>query len=249
MAIPKVSVCSPWATTDDVCSPCDDYSFAAGLLDDSLLIASDVLFELSGRQFAGCCQDTVRPDLACLCGPDRWQHCRCGGLSEVSLGGYPVTAIDEVLVDGTVLDPSEYRIDDYRWLVRLPDPEGRSQRWPCCQAAGQPTTEVGTWEVTFTYGTPPPPAGVRAAADLACQLALSCQPETIESCTLPQRVTSITRQGVTAVLLDPFDFLDDGKTGIYSVDLFLRTYNPAKLRCRAAVFSPDLDRAARRAGT
>ena len=55
------SSCSVWASVDDVCSPCDDYSFPAGLLDDMLAVASDILFELSGRRFPGSCSDIVRP--------------------------------------------------------------------------------------------------------------------------------------------------------------------------------------------
>ena len=43
-------------------------------------------------------------------------------------------------------------------------------------------------------------------------------------------------------LLDPQDFLDKGRTGIYQVDLFLRTVNPDGARLRARVFSPDIPR-------
>ena len=66
---------------------------------------------------------------------------------------------------------------------------------------------------------------------------------------LPKRVTNVTRQGLSMVVLDPMDFLDDGKTGVYEVDLFLKAYNPAKLQRRATVMSPDIGRRARRIGT
>jgi hypothetical protein len=157
-----------------------------------------------------------------------------------------LTAIDEVKIDGVVLDPSLYRIDDYRYLVKLPDAEGNYDPFPCCQNIRLADTEADTFAVTFTYGTPPPTPGVLAAAQLACELALACSPETIGKCRLPQRVTSIARQGITMAVLDPFDFLSDGKTGLYLVDLFLRTYNPNRLRRRAAVLSPDVGRKVRR---
>ena len=64
-----------------------------------------------------------------------------------------------------------------------------------------------------------------------------------DECVLPQRVTPISRQGVSWTLLDPQDFLDNGRTGIYHVDLFLRTVNPDRARLRSRVFSPDLHRA------
>ena len=603
MAAPNRSVCTPWATTDDICTaPCSDYDFDVALLTDTIDIASDVLFELSGRQFPGICTTLVYPcsqsrpsdpfpdrdsrtaslslTPACPCGiPDR---CGCGGLSQVELGVVPVTAINEVRVDGAILPATSYRIDDYRYLVRTDD-----ESWPCFPAGtlvltdsglknietiqpgervlthrnrwrtvlrsgktgdsetvglrgrggrvnctpdhrfwasqvygipgkrklGSPewreaesligwawatpqsvpslpipfpsetTPEefwwiVGRWladgytdqnrivitvghhkekelqaaldkagipwsrsvertaskyrwsdkvfarwlnehfgkyahgkrlpawllgasenvkiqflngyrsgdgntsftkrggkpvgkevhsvrtvseelaygvflllatlgyaprvnegiqrtdriegrrvavrsrtfsvlwsdmkpdekfsrawadgehlwgrvysstlseevvpvydleveedhsfvvngfvvhnccsdhsdpalafSVDFDYGFAPPPAGVRAAADLACQLALSCDPATVGECKLPQRVTSITRQGVSMVVLDPFDFLEEGRTGVYTVDLFLKTYNPTRNRRPPAVWSPDIGRRTRRIDT
>src|SRR3990167_2068070 len=61
MSSPCVSSCSVWASADDVCEPCSGYSFPAGLLDDMLAVASDILFELSGKRFPGSCSDIVRP--------------------------------------------------------------------------------------------------------------------------------------------------------------------------------------------
>ena len=44
-------------------------------------------------------------------------------------------------------------------------------------------------------------------------------------------------------LLDPQDFLDKGRTGIYEIDLMLSALNPAGALKRARVFSPDIRRA------
>lgn len=268
MAAPRRSACAVWATVDDICSPCDDYDFPTSLLEDSLVVASDVLFELSGRQFPGSCSDTVRPCARRTpddsfpnreviaygwtpyyypwsgCGCNSSSRCSCAGLSQLTLGAYPITSITEVKVDGVVLDPSAYDVHDYRYLVRID-----GENWPCCQDLTLDSDQDNTFEVSFTYGTLPPSPGVRAATDLACQLALSCSPETVGECTLPQRVTSITRQGVTMVVLDPFDFLEDGRTGVYTVDLFLKTYNPNGLRRPAQVISPDIGKRVRRVTT
>lgn len=272
MGAPCQSACTPWATDADVCSPCDDYTFPIGLLDDMLAVATDVLYELSGRRFPGSCQDVVRP-CATSARTDDWRdryafadglgrirngggcscaadvYCGCARPPAIQLGVYPVTSIVTVKVDGVTLDASRYRIDDYRWLVRLSDADGTNPGWPCCQDLTKATTEDDTFEVTFTYGVPPPPAGVTAAARLACELALMCSPETIDRCRLPKRVTQITRQGITALVLNPNDFLSDGRTGIYEVDLFVRTYNPNGMRRPAAVWSPDTIHRARRVGT
>jgi hypothetical protein len=274
MAQPCTSACSVWATDADICSPCDDYAFDALLIDDSLAIASDILYELSGRQFPGSCQDYVRP---CSAGAGSmitrssnggvWRgSCSCTGATacachhpyEITLGVYPLTSIVSIIQAdttnpaypaSTTLDSSLYRIDDYRWLVRQPDTDGGNPGWPCCQRLDRPIGEEQTFQVTFTWGQSPPAAGVRAAAALACELALACSPETIGQCRLPKRITDISRQGVSMALIDPFDFLDKGLTGIYEVDVFLRTYNPSQLRRRAGIISPDIPRHARRAGT
>ena len=66
-----------------------------------------------------------------------------------------------------------------------------------------------------------------------------------DDCALPQRVTSISRQGVSYTLLDSQDFIEEMRTGLYAVDLFLKTVNPDKARAKARVFSPDVPRARR----
>lgn len=46
-----------------------------------------------------------------------------------------------------------------------------------------------------------------------------------EACALPERITSVTRQGVTWTILDPQDFLRDGLTGIGPIDQWLSVVN------------------------
>jgi hypothetical protein len=58
----------------------------------------------------------------------------------------------------------------------------------------------------------------------------------------------VTRQGVTYTILDNQSFIDEMKTGIYTIDLFLKTVNPDKAKARARVFSPDTNRARRITG-
>jgi len=78
-----------------------------------------------------------------------------------------------------------------------------------------------------------------AASIFACQIALSrCGGD---SC-LPQRLKEITRQGVDMAFADPLEFLDKGQTGIYEVDLWLKSVNPAGIRRRSRVFRPDKPR-------
>lgn len=252
MAEPSSTVCEPWAVVADVCTPCDDYTFDVGLLEDCLQAASDVLFKLTARRYPGVCTSVAHPlvsgfpavepasyDTISLRGsapyPLRggWPTLAAQRRETriVGLGVSPVIDVSQVVVAGAVVDPANYRIDDFRWLVRTD-----GQTWPSCP---DPIDDPDAFEVTFTHGRTPPTSGVIAAAALGCELALSCSPETVGACRLPKRVTSITRQGVSMVILDPFDFLDDGKTGIYEVDLFIKSENPEKVQRRARAFHPS----------
>lgn len=54
-------------------------------------------------------------------------------------------------------------------------------------------------------------------------------------CNLPERITSITRQGMTWTLLDPQDFLNQQRTGIGSIDQWLSAVN---LKGYAGIIDP-----------
>lgn len=258
--------CTPWVTLAEVQLVPD----AAGLDDDLLTemidVASELLYKLSGRQYAGECSDVVRPlqrwysndDFtgfpaawwnwrawwgAHTCGRPPQRAGGCGPLSEITLGAYPLRQIVEVRIDGHVIDPSSYRIDDRRWLVRV-DQSG-PQSFPCCQDLSKnPFSDLNTFQVTYTWGQDPPPSGRRAAKTFAIELAKG---ESGAANLLPQRVQSLQMQGTSFALLDPMVFLDKGRTGITIVDYFLTAVNPHRLQRRAQVISPDIGRPVRRA--
>lgn len=266
MGAPRNTVCEPWATQADLCSPCDDYDIPGALLDDMLAVASDILYRLSGRQYPGTCSLTIRPCIQSssldsfpdrtvdfvayawpgACGCSRPRACGCTRLPELDLGRVPVTDITAVKVDGvTLTEGVNYRLDDYRYLVRI-DGEG----WGCCQDLTLPDTEPDTFSVAFSYGLDPPPSGVLAAAVLGCELALSCSPESLSShCRLPRNIQSLSRQGVSIVLNDPTQLLVNHRTGIFEIDAFLQAVNPHRLQRRATVISPDIMARARQIGT
>jgi hypothetical protein len=167
-----------------------------------------------------------------------------GLLPSIDLGVYPLTGIIQVLIDGAVVDPTTYAIHDDRHLVRLgveaSPGSDVNPGWPYSQLMDLDSSNVNTFEVTFTYGVPPPPSGVMACAELGWQLYLSQTNNAL--CKLPARTTHITRQGLSAVLLDPLALANEGRTGLYICDvLFLNEVNPNKLRQRSYVNSPDIN--------
>lgn len=98
-------------------------------------------------------------------------------------------------------------------------------------------------EVSYIYGSQPPALGKMAARRVAIEFVKLWEGDT--DCALPQRVTSVTRQGVTYTVLDSQDFLEEMRLGIYEVDLFLKTNNPSRAQKRSKVFSPDIPKARR----
>jgi hypothetical protein len=146
-------------------------------------------------------------------------------------------------VDGAVLTPgTDYVLYNGRRLVRQASnvaPLSEGAVWPCCQRLDLPDTMQGTWSLTYAWGKPVPDAGVLAAKELAVELAKAVANPTDPTIRLPQRVTSIASQGVSAVVQDPLTFIERGLTGIPVVDLFIMAYNPYGVRRRARVISPD----------
>lgn len=103
----------------------------------------------------------------------------------------------------------------------------------------------GDVDVEYKYGMLPPTVGVMAARTLAIEFA-KLWSGLEDECTLPERVTNVTRQGVSWTILDNQDFLDNLRTGVLSIDMFLKTVNPDKARMKSKVFSPDVPRGKRK---
>ena len=271
---PVLGPCQSWCDVQDI-AEWGDTGFGSDWtqLEPAAAAASQILFELSGRQYSGVCTPvTVRPcSASCGCwgwilapmspgapqvpvgGWGRWggawgwgwdgctSVCGCSALSQALLPGYPIVEITEVKIDGAVVNPTGYRLDDWRYLTRLADPvTGQAQFWPGCQRLDLADTEPNTWSVTYRAGQVPPVAGGLAAAQLGFQLARAMGGS---DCLLPAGVTSISRQGIT-VQRAPFTSwgLKGGSwaTGIPLVDAFLSAYNPSGLTRPTAVWSPDI---------
>lgn len=73
---------------------------------------------------------------------------------------------------------------------------------------------------------------------LSCELKRSIERD--RECRLPKRLTSITREGLSQVILDPFGFFDKNGFGLYETDSFVNSVNPAHIDREAKVLNVDL---------
>jgi hypothetical protein len=260
--------CTPWVTGDDVADCCEVETSSGVLFDAAAEQASALLFELSGRLFPGeCGPKTVRPPChGCACGyqvlsrgyvvgPWNWNGGVYSSLcdyclvscspSRIKLSGYPVREIDEIKIDGDVVDPSLYTLWKRRYVTRLDD-----GHWPYQQNLTLADTEDGTFSISYTYGADPPEIGIAAAAQLGCEIYNACANGGAGAidCALPAGVTRVTRQGITIekqafvswgyIGKNQRGFAPGWKTGLSLVDAFLNAYNQAGIMRRPVFWGP-----------
>jgi hypothetical protein len=230
-----------------------DYAYTEFTL-EAAQVASNLLWAMSGRKYTG--ETIVTERYTCTLrnnrmGPsdrtnspvlfggdvynipsgdyDEYSELVADGLSpdaRIRLRGRPVTRIISMRnKNGQILDPNSYYLVDHSTIHIK---------------AGTPWTPCNV-EITYAYGIPVPTAGKMAARKLAIEFARLWAGD--EMCELPQRVTSVSRQGVSYTILDNQEFIDELRTGLYEIDLFLKTVNPDNARRKSKVFSVDTPRA------
>lgn len=251
--------CSGWNIDPSCCDEWDTYSLE--LQTNAAQYGAFTVWAATGRRF-GLCVNTVRPCGMYCSNPGvygyywaegswrpyifngAWRNCWCGcgtgagccGCEpdcQVLLNG-PVHSIIDVTVDGTVVDPATYRVDNGQWLVRTHN-QSTDDCWPQCQDYNQNSGE-GTFIVRYYSGIPVPSVLLNAAGELACEWARSC---TGAACRLPGRVQSVARQGVSFSNVNPDDMLKMGLTGVPTVDQVIAMFNPYGLTSRMRIDSPD----------
>lgn len=163
------------------------------------------------------------------CGCQSGDSCSCGPISEVILPAGEVAGPIIVRINGGVLDPTSYRVDNGNRLIRQ---DGGA--WPICQDMGEPAGGENTFEVSYYPGIGPDDALNYAAGMLAVEWYKAC---TGKECRLPQGATRIQRQGINFEV--PADMFANGLTGIREVDNIVGIYNPYRLATPSSVFNPD----------
>jgi hypothetical protein len=162
------------------------------------------------------------------CGCSHSAACSCTVVNEVVLRG-EVSGPIVVTIDGVVLDPSAYRLDNGNRLVRQ---DGES--WPLCQDMNLPAGDPGTFTVSYYPGVGPDDNLSYAAGILAVEWYKAC---TGQHCRLPEGTTNVARLGITMTI--PTGAFEGGMSGIREVDAITGIYNPHRLITPSVILSPN----------
>lgn len=186
-------------------SRCEPGSTLAGSLPDELLH----LFPPAVPTVVG--EDANGPLLMncwlCSCDAD---PCSCRNRSRLEIPLVPVRSIEEVSIDGTVLDASAYRLRPGTNIVVRLDGEA----WPTCQDPDGADDADGVWWLRVRYGYDLPPEAEPLVAAYACQLTKRCLGG---DCDLAPEVRVISRPGVEYAVMDT-EYRSRGLTGYGPVD-------------------------------
>jgi hypothetical protein len=239
--------CQAFATAeqllDSTCACALDANDDADLIDEMLDMASDLLAQATGGAYSGRCRVKVRPVALCTDDYDPfyptyapyssrdWRR-QFGGLNSIPLRG-PDINIVEIVIDGVVLNPADYRLVDNAYLVR------RSGSWPTTNDLMLDDTEVGTWSFTYEFGNIDA-LGRMACIELACELLNDAKGKKSH---LPRGVTSANIQGASISVRDRTAALRDGEEQIPIVARFLSVWAPDGPNTSIGVWSPELEQA------
>lgn len=223
-----------WLKNSDTIAPSGSFTTEA------VATASFIMYKLSGERYTGV-QHATESYGSGYFNPMKLQPVLVQGdiknipihegIRELRLRNSPVVSVESVHLGGVLMDPSEYSLRNNAYIVKK-----NSIPWIL-----DPLYDL---VVSYTYGSAIPAAGKQAAIRLANELIYAYTDDSQSA--LPQRiVTQITRQGETMTILDPLNFLQAGRTGVYEIDLFLAAVNPNKAKKKSKVFSVDKPRGER----
>lgn len=243
-----------WVLPADLGATYSDSVYA----DDACQMASNILWAMSGRKYGGLTTVTERYITSLNAfryqgasaknffphmmggnifnvpsedwNDSAYQSDGTSSLSRIRLRGKPVQEVHLVrsMYSGQIINPDAYYLAEHSEIRAY-----KGVPWP-----------PGNLEVTYTFGAKVPTSGRMAAKLFAIELIKFWEGD---DCALPDRVTSVSRQGVSYTILDNQDFLESMRTGIYAIDLFIKTANPVKALMPSKVFNPDVTRAKRAA--
>lgn len=218
----------PWPMDAEIETSAEWTAFSPEVRERALALASSTLARLTAYR-VGNCPIKVRPLVRrAQCWVERgwitptiadgtWRNTPLSYGCEVPLP-VPVNRVTEVKVDGVVLAPADWRIDNNHRLVW----QGAGDcPFPSSQDINLPDTAPGTMSVTYLNAYPVDMLGAHAVSVLALEYAKAL---TDTKCRLPKGVTAVVRQGVSYEINS--GAFPDGFTGIQNVDAYIALWNP-----------------------
>lgn len=185
---------------------------------DARDIATRVMYELLGRRWVWpAITTTERVEIS-------------SGQNWISLDGRPVISIASVTLRGANSDSTivDYVLEN-RYRLRL------AQASPSRLLSRACSTSRPTYDITYTYGSPPPFEVESAIEVLTKEIYLAY--DNPDECSLPSLVTSVSRQGISMQTINAQELLDKGRVGLDQVDYALSRFNWTGTRRRARVYS------------
>lgn len=261
-------ICSPWGPVDRSCWRIPD-----GTTEETIakytLIASQLLFRLSGSQYGPSCPVTVRPcrqrcdtgrgwtwnlyGLGALYGSPwipyigvdgAWRNASiCGCNEDCSCGELCRISLPGPVFDIVSVVDGTLTLPSNAYRVdngtELIRTDGNC--WPDCQNQTAACGTAGSLCVTYRVGLPLDELALFALSSLVEHYIIGCAGCGCGMSRL-DNVTRVQRQGVTMEMLDPSTLRQDGLTGISIVDEWLSAVNPYRLTAKPRVLSPDFRR-------
>lgn len=225
---------TPWITAAETAFPESPYAQTA------VEYATFVLYKLTAEKYPGISR-TTESYVAESRGSSHADPVSTGALHNIQrigvptsiqypqrlyLRGTPAHEVFSVHYGETLLDDSEYILFNKRFLKLS---NGAIWNYACDQRG---------ITVDYSYGMLPPQAGILAATTLANELLiLMGEGSDMNQCRIPERVRSVSREGISFDMIDPQEFMDDGRTGIWEIDLFIRTANPSRAKKQPRLLS------------
>lgn len=199
---------------------------------DAIAAATEILFRLTGGTIHGpgnaVDEYTFTSDASCNLGPVN--YVRGYGLRRLSTTFKPIRDVVKLertsLLSGDTID-----LSNPMPLVKT----GNSLQALRPLVSGNPER----FRLTYRFGSTLTRGARSALIYYARQLYLGGPYGDPETCELPTRTTSITREGLSMSLLDPATLLDKGLTGLIRVDEWLASYANRKTTRPSAVYGYD----------
>lgn len=263
------SPCEPWGPLDMSCCSNLPEDVTPEQLAKWQMIATRVLWALSGRRWGPSCPHVVRPCRK-SCMDDfplfvdhrggytgglypymvdgQWYNaspcgctsdCSCEELCEIRLEG-PVHDIVSVQ-QGELILPNDGTAYRVDNGNTLVRVDGGC--WDSCQDMAAAPGQPGTLTVTYRIGLPLDELALNALSSYVCHLARRCGNGSC-GCRLQQtrNLSRVSRQGVDLEFGDATAAYDAMRTGIPEVDAWLMVTNPYRQTSPSRVWSPDLRR-------